>query len=199
MKLVRLGGVALVVSALAAGRADAQSDAGEPGGRIRTWASPLFFSPGAAPPPAVDGSSRRTPNPDRSSLAVGPGALPFVALTPCRLVDTRNASGPLGGPALAANGSRAFVLTGTCAVPAGAKVLSTNFTVVSPAAAGDLVAYPSTLGAPPTASTISFRAGTTRANNAHLLLASDGSGGVVVKNNAPGTVQVVIDVNGYYR
>jgi hypothetical protein len=74
-----------------------------------------------------------------------------------------------------------------------------NITVVSPAATGDLVAYPATLSAPPTASTISFRSGRTRANNAHLALSSDGTGRVTMKNNAAGALNLVLDVNGYYR
>ncbi len=77
--------------------------------------------------------------------------------------------------------------------------MSANVTVVSPGSAGDLVVYPATLASPPPTSTISFRVGRTRANNAHLFLASDGTGRVVAKNNAPGAVNVVVDVNGYYR
>jgi hypothetical protein len=47
-------------------------------------------------------------------------------MTPCRLVDTRAASGPLGGPGLKAGKTRTFVLTGVCGVPASAKALSVN-------------------------------------------------------------------------
>jgi hypothetical protein len=69
-------------------------------------------------------------------------------------------------------------------------------TVVNPAAQGDLVVYPSGLPAP-TASTISFRAGKTRANNSEIYLALDG--GVVTRNNSSGALDLVIDVNGYYQ
>jgi hypothetical protein len=120
-------------------------------------------------------------------------------LSPCRVLDTRNATGPLGGPALGGGASRTFVLTGTCGIPKDANTLSVNLTVVSPSAGGDLVAYPATLPAPPPTSTISFRAGRTRANNTHLLLATDGTGQVTVKNNAAGSLHLVLDVNGYYR
>ena len=34
----------------------------------------------------------------------------FYTVTPCRVVDTRNSSGPFGGPALAANSDRTFVV-----------------------------------------------------------------------------------------
>lgn len=123
----------------------------------------------------------------------------LFTLTPCRAVDTRNAIGPLGGPALAGGASRTFTLAGACGIPAGAKVVLANVAAVTPTVAGDLVIYPATLAAPPPTSTISFRTGKTRANNAHLLLASDGTGRVIVKNNAAGALHLVLDVNGYYR
>jgi hypothetical protein len=61
------------------------------------------------------------------------------------------------------------------------------------------VIYPATLASPPTASTISFRSGGTRANNAHLALSSDGTGRVTAKNNAAGALNLVLDVTGYYQ
>lgn len=117
-------------------------------------------------------------------------------LTPCRLLDTRNAAGPLGGPSLGGAGQRTFTLSNTCGVPSGAVAVSANVTVVNPAAQGDLIVYPSGLSAP-TASTISFRAGRTRANNVQIYLALDGS--IVVQNNSGGALDFVVDVNGYYQ
>jgi Metallo-peptidase family M12/IPT/TIG domain len=117
-------------------------------------------------------------------------------LTPCRLLDTRNAAAPLGGPSLGGSSQRSFVLTSTCGVPSGAVAVSANVTVVNPAAQGDLLVYPSGISAP-TASTISFRAGKTRANNSQIYLALDGS--IVVHNNSGGALDFVVDVNGYYQ
>jgi hypothetical protein len=68
---------------------------------------------------------------------------------------------------------------------------------VNPAASGDLVVYPNGMPSAPTASTISLRAGRTRANNALFYLASDGS--FLVKSSAPGAFDLVVDVNGYFR
>lgn len=48
-------------------------------------------------------------------------------------------------------------------------------------------------------SSISFNAGKTRANNAILQLALDGSGTVKVNNSAAGAVHIVLDVNGYFQ
>jgi hypothetical protein len=125
-------------------------------------------------------------------------ATTFNAIAPCRLLDTRNAAGPLGGPSIGAGGLRSFLVTGViCNVPAGAVAISANVTAVNPAAAGDLVVYPNGLASPPTASTISLRAGRTRANNTLVYLASDGS--FLVKNNAAGPLDLLVDVNGYFK
>jgi hypothetical protein len=124
-------------------------------------------------------------------------ATKFNPLAPCRLVDTRSAAGPLGGPSIGAGGLRSFVATGNCSVPAGAVAISANVTAVNPAAAGDLLVYPNGLSSPPTASTLSFRAGGTRANNAIVYLASNGS--FLVKNNAAGALDLILDVNGYFK
>ncbi|MGE5718017.1 MAG: M12 family metallo-peptidase, partial [Acidobacteriota bacterium] len=137
----------------------------------------------------VGGGSGSPPPPVSSATTLHP-------LTPCRLLDTRSTTGPLGGPSIGGGGQRTFVLTSTCGVPSGAVAVSANVTVVNPAAQGDLVVYPSGLPAP-TASTISFRAGKTRANNSEIYLALDG--GVVTRNNSSGALDLVIDVNGYYQ
>ena len=120
-------------------------------------------------------------------------------LNPCRVLDTRNPNGPLGGPAILGGGQRTFTLPPACGIPSGAKAVSANVTVVNPGAQGDLVLYPATLVTAPNASTISFRPGKTRANNALLLLATDGTGRITVKNKAAGSLELVVDVNGYYR
>ena len=137
------------------------------------------FAPPPGGPPGVSAATR------------------FNALPPCRLVDTRNAAGPRGGPPIAAAGLRAFVATAACGIPAGAVAVSANVTTVNPAAGGDLVVYPNGLPSAPSASTISVRAGRTRANNALVFLAPDGS--FLVKNRAPGALDLVVDVNGYFR
>jgi len=143
--------------------------------------------------PSASGSANVT------VAAVG-SALQFYDVPPCRLVDTRNANGSLGGPALGASGSpdRAFTLAGACGIPAGAAVVSANLTVVSPSAGGALAVYPGD-GALTGTSSISFNAGKSRADNALLQLALDGSGTVKVNNSAAGTVHLLLDVNGYFQ
>ena len=123
----------------------------------------------------------------------------FYTLSPCRLVDTRNPDGPLAGPAMAGSSTRTFVLAGSCGVPAGAKSLAVNVTVVNPANAGFLNVYPADQSAP-TTSTINFvPTVSARANNAIVSLAFDASGGVKVQNGSPGTLHLILDVVGYFE
>ncbi|HKH43183.1 MAG TPA: hypothetical protein VKM72_00815 [Thermoanaerobaculia bacterium] len=123
----------------------------------------------------------------------------FYAVPPCRLVDTRTANGAHGGPALQPSANRMFVLAGVaCNVPAGAKAVALNLTVLQAAAAGYLTLFPSNQSAPITSS-INFEPGVTRSNNAVLGLATDGSGGITVKNGAAGTVHFILDVTGYFQ
>jgi hypothetical protein len=123
----------------------------------------------------------------------------LYTLTPCRVLDTRNPNGPLGGPAIGGSAQRTFTLPPACGIPSNATSVSTNVTVVNPATQGDLVVYPATLVTAPNTSTISFRAGRTRANNAQLSLSTDGTGRITVKNNAAGALDLVLDVNGYFK
>jgi hypothetical protein len=121
----------------------------------------------------------------------------YYTLTPCRLIDTRLANGPWGGPALPALGSRTVTATGRCGVPADARAISANVTVTASTTAGHLTIFPGGTSAP-LASTLNYRAGSTRANNALLTLGV--SGDVVVQTAQPsGSVQFLIDVTGYLR
>jgi hypothetical protein len=125
-------------------------------------------------------------------------AFDFHTLSPCRLVDTRDPSGPLGGPALAGGAARTFDAVTACQVPATARALSVNVTVVGPTAPGDLRLY-APGGSVPLASAINYSTGQTRANNAVVPL--DGSGRFTVRcDQATGSlVQLLVDVNGYFE
>ncbi len=120
----------------------------------------------------------------------------FYSVTPCRVVGTRNPVGPLGGPALVANGTRSFDPRNTCLVPPEALAVAANVTVVSPTSGGNLTIYPAG-GLVPQASAINFVAGQIRANNGIFDL---GVGGVSVRCNMPsGTTHFVLDVVGYFQ
>jgi hypothetical protein len=126
-----------------------------------------------------------------------PTASSFYTLTPCRVVDTRNATGPYGGPAVAANTDRAWALGGVCGIPTAAKAAALNVTVTQPAAMGDLRLYAG--GSPlPLASSINYGAGQTRSNNAIAPLGSGGALGLHC-DQPSGGVHVIIEVSGYFQ
>ena len=121
----------------------------------------------------------------------------FYTLTPCRLLDTRQAG---QGPALQSGVPRLLLTHGACGIPATARVLSLNVTVTQPSGGGYLTLYPADIPIPGT-STVNYRAGQTRANNAVLSLATDGSGGLraVAAVAGAGSVHLIVDVNGYFE
>jgi len=123
-----------------------------------------------------------------------PGFL--YTVTPCRVIDTRMPDGPWGGPMLPALGTRTVTISGQCGIPSGAMAVSANVTVTGGTADGYLTVYPT--GVAPLESTINYRAGQTRANNAVLNLGPNGE--VIVKNGeSTGSVNFLIDVTGYFR
>lgn len=91
-------------------------------------------------PPGLRERSRCTPSNttnlvldiDGYFVPTGSGStLAFYALTPCRVLDTRNLNGNLGGPYLQSGQDRAFpVLSSDCQIPSSAQAYSMNFTVV---------------------------------------------------------------------
>ena len=120
----------------------------------------------------------------------------FHTLVPCRVLDTRLADGPLGGPILAAGQARAFGLAGACGVPADAVALAVNVTVTDAEAAGALTVY-SGEGPVPETALVHFRPGRTRANWGFVLLGAGAS--LSVSNGSAGATHAIIDVNGYFR
>jgi hypothetical protein len=121
----------------------------------------------------------------------------FHTLAPCRVLDTRNTTGPLGGPALTAGSDRTFTVVGRCGIPSGAKAISVNATVTLPSVSGDVRIYAAGSSLPvPTA--IVYRSGQTRANNAVIAL-SPGGAFTVHCDQTTGTVQFLVDVNGYFQ
>jgi len=118
----------------------------------------------------------------------------FVAVTPCRVVDTRNATGPLGGPIMAALSSRSFPIPqSTCGLPYNATAYSLNVTVVPPGGLGFLTIWP-TGSTQPVVSTLNDFQATIVANAAIVPAGTSGAITVYVTD----ATHVVIDVNGYF-
>lgn len=130
------------------------------------------------------------------STAASP--MDFHTLSPCRVVDTRSADGPYGGPALASSELRDFLIAGQCGIPEDARAVSLNITAVGPTGPGFLRIFASGTFEAST-SILNFGAGQIRANNGIVGLL-DGSLSVrAFVDASPGTVHVLIDVNGYFR
>ncbi len=126
-----------------------------------------------------------------------PAAANFYAVTPCRLLDTRNPNGAWGGPALGASGQRTFTVTGRCGVPSTASAVAFNATVAGPTASGYLSIFPGNAFDQGTTA-LNYRTGVVRSNNGILQLATDGTGTIAIRNNGTGTTHVFVDVTGYY-
>ncbi|MGD0908857.1 MAG: hypothetical protein ABSA96_14840, partial [Candidatus Acidiferrales bacterium] len=123
-----------------------------------------------------------------------PSQLTFFPVIPCRLVDTRNANGQLGGPSLAGNTSRTFpLLTSTCNLPPAAHAYSLNLTAVPKGPLGFLTAFPTGQAQPGTAN-LSATTGTVTANAAIIPAGTNGAIDVFASNNT----DLVIDVDGYF-
>jgi hypothetical protein len=127
------------------------------------------------------------------------GATTLAALAPCRVFDTRDPAGPLGGPALQPSATRTFLVSSSsCGIPPTATAIAVNVTVTGATAGGSLSADAGNQMLS-SATVVSFNAGKTRANNAIIRLATDGTGTIVFGNNSAGTAHVTLDVVGYFH
>lgn len=117
----------------------------------------------------------------------------FVPITPCRVVDTRNATGPFGGPALVANATRSFTIpAAACSLPVAA-AYAFNVTLVPSGPVGYLTMWPS--GATmPLAAVMNDLQGDIQGNAATIAASASGAVSVFVTN----PTHLVVDVYGYY-
>jgi glucose/arabinose dehydrogenase len=130
------------------------------------------------------------------TVAAGARAGDYYTVTPCRLLDTRQPTGPLAGPALAAVQTRSFTVAGNCGVPVDATAVFLNVTVVAPSAPGNLRIFPTGTSVPST-SALNFVAGQTRANNGVYALGAGGQLDLFL-GQASGTADAIVDISGYF-
>jgi len=133
--------------------------------------------------------------------------LAFVAITPCRIIDTRalsGFSGDYGPPSLVARDVRTFQITGTtagtltdCGIPDTAEAVSATFTVTGFTGPGDIRAFPAG-GALPNSSILNYQLENI-ANTTTVPMGPTGGGhnGIAVRADVHGT-DLIVDVNGYY-
>jgi hypothetical protein len=176
--------------------------------RMPSSSSPLVEQ---IPPSACDdaGASTIVPLVDERGLgrprgtgcdigAVEAPAGSFTAVTPSRILDTRNGTGLSGS--FTAQQTRSLVVGGAGPVPLNASAVLLNMTVTQPSAAGALTVYPAD-AALPTASNLNFKAAQTVPNLVVVKLGVAGvdANNIRIKNLSNGTVHVLADVMGYYN
>ncbi|MCU1366029.1 MAG: hypothetical protein JWN39_1668 [Ilumatobacteraceae bacterium] len=123
----------------------------------------------------------------------------LVPIAPCRLVDTRPDTLVGGRSAPLAPGEIVdFAVWGTngnCAIPSTATGIATNVTAVGPTASGYLTVYPGDVPRP-TTSNLNFVPTSPPTPN-QVTVGLSATGGIKIYNFA-GSVDVVVDIVGYY-
>ena len=107
--------VGLSASVLASAQQDSQDS-------VENWPAPATWSP---------------PRSHAGLTMMGEvtNPLPFIGVSPCRILDTRGNGAPIqGGIFTGGSDVRSYVLAGICGIPASARAVSLNFTVLSSAA-----------------------------------------------------------------
>ena len=124
-------------------------------------------------------------------------ALAFYPLPPCRVVDTRNPPGPLGGPSLQGGTKRDFpVLQSTsCNIPSSAQAYSMNVAVlpIDGGSLGYLTVWPAGQEQPIVAQ-LSDITGTVVSNAAIVPAGTGGAISVYASNST----DLVVDINGFF-
>lgn len=121
--------------------------------------------------------------------------LAFYPVAPCRVVDTRNAAGPLGGPPIGGTTSRNFpVLSSPCGIPSTAQAYSLNVTALPHNGTLNYLTIWPTGTSQPNVSTLNSPAGQTIANAAIVPAGTSGQVTVFVTD----TSDVILDINGYF-
>jgi hypothetical protein len=125
-----------------------------------------------------------------------PSALAFYPLMPCRVADTRNPPGPLGGPYLMGGVPRDFPVleASACNIPNSAQAYSMNFAVLPRSGfLGYLTVWPTGQSQPLVSTLVDFTG--TIVSNAAIVPA--GAGGDI-SAYASNDTDLVIDINGYF-
>jgi hypothetical protein len=123
-----------------------------------------------------------------------PTASAFYPVTPCRVADTRNPIGALGGPGLMAQTTRTFTIAESpCNIPPNAQAYSLNLAAIPKGPLGYLTVWPTGLPQPLVAS-LNALTGTITAN-AVVVPAGSGQAVDVFTTN---DTDLVIDISGYF-
>jgi hypothetical protein len=124
----------------------------------------------------------------------------FTPITPCRVIDTRTGApiGPHVGP-FTAGETATLTMAGTngnCTIPNTATAIAANVTVLDGTVTSYLTMWPADVATPPNASTNNWTGGSAPLPN-QIDVKLSPIGQIKVRNDA-GTVNVLIDIVGYY-
>jgi hypothetical protein len=126
--------------------------------------------------------------------AAGTSNLSFYPVSPCRVADTRNPTGPFGGPSMTASQVRSFgIANQACGIPSNAQAYSLNMTAVPSGALAFLTTWPAGQNQP-FVSTLNASTGTVTANAAIVPAGVNGAISVYVTH----PTDLIIDINGYF-
>lgn len=135
------------------------------------------------------------------AAAAGAGApSAFVAVTPCRLFDTRSGADNVGPRTVPLRADDTFTaqVTGTngrCTIPSTATGVALNVTIANPTASSFLTVFPAD-ATRPLASNLNWTATSSPTPNQVTVLLS--ATGAASFSNTAGSVDVIADVVGYY-
>ena len=130
---------------------------------------------------------------DGTIFSLSPNPYQFVAVTPCRLVDTRT-SGPIGGGNFQTFNLKQLAQTAGCADLTTASVFSLNVTLLPDGGPVSYLTIWPTGEAQPGVSLMNSLDGRVKANAAIVPQGSDGSVNIFVTN----TANVIVDIDGYF-
>ena len=118
----------------------------------------------------------------------------LLPLTPCRVVDTRNANGPLGGPPIQGGTFRSFpILQSACGIPGSTAAYLLNVTVVPSGQLNSLVVYATGQNRGQTTTMVS-RDGRVKSD---AVIVPAGSG-AEISIYASDTTNVIVDIYGSF-
>jgi collagen type VII alpha len=192
----------VVVSGVGVAATPPGSSGGGDGVPLVNWQAPPFWTP----PAPVSASSAQGGIGVSAMTALPSTPLPYVAIEPCRLINTPSGTMPAGygPPSLVAglqsdpvSADRPFQVTlaGHCYIPPDAQAISANFTAVYYPTSGRIVAYPGDAANRPGVATLNYRTpASATGNNAIVPLSATGTMLVFAST----AVDLVVDVNGYY-
>lgn len=122
------------------------------------------------------------------------GPLRFFPITPCRIADTRQ---PTPNP-ITFQTSRNFTVQGVCGIPANAKAVVLNATIVNPTTDGYLTLYPAGI-ARPLAANLTFRGAEPALGNGAIVgLATTTPDLTAYVFLGAGSANLVLDTTGYF-